>query len=107
MFSYVMTNAPAFTVTGEPMILIAGPFSEIVAWPLVIVMPAAVTMMRGLVGLATGPEQIITPPPGTPNTVTELRPVVCSTMFGVGGGDAIASSGSSIVAPQKQPVQIG
>jgi hypothetical protein len=71
----VTTSAPALTVTGEPTMLIAEPFSEMVAVPVVSVMPAWVITMRGLDGLATGPEHSITPPPGTPKTTGPDREV--------------------------------
>ena len=65
----VMTNAPLFIVT-------VGPAIAMDACPLVITILDCVSIMRGLVGLASGPAQMVIPPPGAPNTVIEFRPVV-------------------------------
>src|SRR4030095_9988793 len=84
----VIVRAPLLmSTTGPAMVMVATPF--------VMMMPACVIMMRGLVGEAIGPEQIVMPAPGAPITVREFWPIVWNTMFGVGGGAASAMPGRS------------
>src|SRR5574341_1965787 len=96
---------PQITVSAPALISTAGPIMVMMApLPLLMVMPISLI-------ISIAPVVVLSkkPPVGPGRSLIEsvFCKVVCSTMLGLAGLPASASTGTSAGLPQKQPVQIG